>query len=123
MIIYIVNSTSGFLAGSPIDALVIIAPLVAILGSVALFLFSVKLDERLVGFATFLIGMLLALACVQFVVGRVDAIGDLLNPIPHYEAEISAINTAVTGIVFYVVTMIVYIVTTIAGRLTKKNEE
>lgn len=123
LVIYVVNVSSGFLAGSGIDALVIIAPVVAILGSVALFLFSDKLDERLVGLATFLIGMLLALATVQFFVVRIDAMGELLNPIPHTEAEISAVNVAITGIVFYAVSMVIYVATTIAGRLTKKNEE
>ncbi len=120
MIIYIANSTSGFLAGIGVNAYIIIASLVAILGSIALFLFSDKLDERLVGLATFIIGMLIAIAGVEFVVVRIDAIGELLNPIPHTDAEISAVNVAITGIVFYVVTMLIYVVTTIAGRLHKK---
>ena len=80
MIIYIANSTSGFLAGIGVNAYIIIASLVAILGSIALFLFSDKLDERLVGLATFIIGMLIAIAGVEFVVVRIDAIGELLNP-------------------------------------------
>lgn len=123
MIIYIANSTTGFLADSGVNAFIIIASLVAILGSVALFLFSDKLDERLVGLATFIIGLFIAIACVQYIVVRVDAIGALLNPIPHPDAEVAAVNQSITGIVFYAVTMLVYVATTIAGRLTKKTEE
>lgn len=119
LIIYLVNATSGFLADSGVDGIVVSFPIIAILGSIALFLFSDKLDERIVGFATFVIGLLLAIACVQFVKVRIDAIGDLLNPIPHTEAEFAAVNLAITGIVFYGITMIVYVVATVGGRLTK----
>lgn len=122
MIIYISNSTTGFLSDIGVNAFIVTAPVLAILGSVALFLFSDKLDERLVGLATFVIGMLIAIACTQYIVVRVDAIGALLNPIPHPDAEIAAVNQSITGIVFYAVTMLVYVAITIGGRLTRKTE-
>ena len=120
-IIYLVNSTTGYLASEPTEATPIVLPILVIIGSIALWLFSDKLDDRLVGLASFVLCILMAFATMMYIVDRVDVIGDLLNPVNHPAAQISAVNVAIAGIVMYLVTFIVYVVATIGGRLTKKN--
>lgn len=121
MILYIVNSTSGYMKGIDVNATPIVLPILAILGSAALWLFSDKLDDRLTGLATFALAILLAVSAVIFAIERVDVIGDMLNPVNHPVAQEKAVSGAIVGIVFYIVTFLIYTVTTFAGRLTKKE--
>lgn len=120
LIIYVVNCGS-YPEGTDMNTLPILFPIIAVVASAVLFLFSDKLDDRIVGFITFVIGVLIALACWQFIVDRVYIIGEQLNPVNHPEEFYTAVNVAITGIVFYAVTMLVYIAVTIGGRLTRKN--
>lgn len=119
MIIFAVNSTTGYLAGQPINALPIVLPVIAILGAAALFVFEDRLDPRLQGVATFALALLSALSLVFTVVARIDVMGDLLNPIDHPEEQVYAVNVAIAAMVFYGLSFAAFVAATVAGKLHK----
>ncbi len=120
LIVYIVNSTTGYIAGEPVNAIPIVLPILSILGAVALWLYSEKLDDRITGVATFVLAVLMAISIVMLLVARIDVMGDLLNPIEHSAAQIKTVNVAIIAIVFNALSFVAFVVTTIAGRLHKE---
>ena len=117
LIVYIVNSTTGYIAGETVNAIPIVLPILSILGAVALWLYSEKLDDRITGVATFVLAVLMAISIVMLLVARIDVMGDLLNPIEHSAAQIKTVNVAIIAIVFNALSFVAFVVTTIAGRL------
>ena len=87
-------------AGEPVNAIPIVLPILSILGAVALWLYSEKLDDRITGVATFVLAVLMAISIVMLLVARIDVMGDLLNPIEHSAAQIKTVNVAIIAIVF-----------------------
>lgn len=120
VIVYIVNTTTGYLAGAPVNPLVILLPALVILCAVFLFLKPDALNDRLTGIVTFLLAVLMAVATVLFVVERVDVIGDMLNPVNHPDTQVTAVTWAIVGIALYLVSFLGTAITTLSDRLARK---
>lgn len=121
VIVYIVNTTTGYIAGTiPVNPLVILLPVLVILCAVFLFLKPDALNDTLTGIVTFLLAILMAVATVLFIVERVDVIGDMLNPVNHPDTQVTAVTWAIVGIVLYLVSFLGTAVTTLSDRLSKK---
>jgi len=120
MVIYIINSLTGYLAGNaPLNPAIILLPLVVAACAVFLFLKPDTFNDTITGIVTFALAVLMAVATVLFVTERVDVIGDMLNPVNHPETQVTAVTWAIAGIVIYFLSFLAAAVTTLTDRLAK----
>lgn len=120
-IIYIVTSTTGFLAGQTFSALPIVFTVFAILGIIALLIFSDKMSNVLVDLAILAIGVLLIVSFVVFMVERVPVVADVhFIPVNYPAAEEETLNTSIVGFVFYGLSIVTMIAAAFFSRITKK---
>lgn len=109
-IIYLVNSTTGFLAGQPVDALLIALTIVALLLIVLEFTLHDKLEmfNGVINDVILIaIGVLFAVSCCLFINDRVSLAADVyFIPVNYPAAEESALNVGIVGVVFYALAMI-----------------
>lgn len=123
MIIYIVTSTTGYMAGQPVSALPIVFTIIAVLGLGAMFALADKLDKRIVGAILFVIDVLLAVSLCLFVVDRVQLFADIyFIPVNYPEGEGSALNSSIVGMVFYALALVCVVVTGFAKQLHKNAD-
>lgn len=121
MIIYIVNSTTGYLAGSSVNALPIIFAILAIL----LFVVKVALPEKLQNhwldsFILLAAVVLLSVSICVFVDARTDVAGNQwFIPGMATDAQGACLSVAIAGVVFYVLAVVAAIVAGFCG--TKKK--
>lgn len=120
VIVYIINTTTGYIAGAPVNALVILLPVIVIACAVVLFLKPDLLGDRITGIATFLLAVLMAVATVLFILERVEVVGDMLNPVNHPDSQVTAVTWSIVGIILYFVSFLGTAVTTLSDRLAKK---
>ena len=120
IIVYIVNTTTGYIAGSPVNALVILLPVLVIACAVVLFLKPDLLNDTLTGIVTFVLAVLMAAATILFIVDRVEVVGDMLNPVNHPDSQVTAVTWSIVGIVLYFVSFLGTAVTTLSNRLAKR---
>lgn len=120
VIVYIINTTTGYIAGAPVNALVILLPLIVIACAVVLFLKPDLLKEPLTGIVTFLLAVIMAVATILFALERVEVVGDMLNPVNHPDSQVTAVTWSIVGIVLYFVSFLGTAVSTISDRLAKR---
>lgn len=121
MIIYIVSSTTGFLAGSVVNSTPIILTVFAIAILVASALLSDKIDGRITGAMLFVAVVLNAVSVCVFVVSRIQIIADVwFIPVNYPETEGTALSISLAGIVFYLISIAAMCV---AGFAKKLNAE
>ncbi|MCM1441333.1 MAG: hypothetical protein NC131_19325 [Roseburia sp.] len=121
MVVYIVNTTTGYLAGNAaLNIAVILLPIVVAACAVFLFLKPDAFSDTITGIVTFALAVLMAVATVLFVTERVDVIGDMLNPVNHPDTQATAVTWAIVGIVLYLVSFLGAAVTTLSDRLAKQ---
>ena len=121
MVVYVVNTTTGYMAGlhTPIDPLVLILPFIVIV--CALFL-TLRPDacKGATGAVTLILSLLMAAATVFFVKGRVDVVGDMLNPVNHPDTQVTAVTWSLIGIGLYCLSYLFTVVTTLSDKLAKE---
>ncbi len=122
MIVYIVNSTTGYMDGNAMNAAPVILTIVFIVGAVILLAVSDRLDERVSGAILFVLSLLVAASALVFIVERVAVISDMLNPVNHPDAQVKTVQAAIAGISLYLVSFLAMVVATIGGRLAKKED-
>ena len=122
MIMYIVNSNTGYMEGMGMNALPVVFTVIFIIGAVIVLALSDKMNESLSGLLLFVLALLVAGSALVFIVERVDVIGDMLNPVNHPDAQVKAVREAVAGISIYLVAFVAMVIATIGGRLAKKEE-
>lgn len=122
MIMYIVNSNTGYMEGMGMNALPVVFTVIFIIGAVIVFALSDKMNESLSGLLLFVLALLVAGSALVFIVERVDVIGDMLNPVNHPDAQVKAVREAIAGISIYLVAFVAMVIATIGGRLAKKEE-
>ena len=121
MIIYIVTGTTGFMSGTILNALPIVFTILAIAVLVASVLLSAKLDKRIVGVMLAVACVLLAVSFCIFIVERIQIFADVwFIPVNYPEAEGAALSSSVTGIVFYILSVVCVIVAGFAEKLNKE---
>lgn len=121
MIVYIVNSTTGYMDGNAMNAAPVILTVIFIVGAVILLAVSDRLDERVSGAILFVLSLLVAASALVFIVERVAVISDMLNPVNHPDAQVKTVQAAIAGISLYLVSFLAMVVATIGGRLAKKE--
>lgn len=120
IIVYVVNTTTGYIAGTPVNALVVLLPLLVIACAAVLFLKPDLLNDTLTGIVTFVLAVLMAVATILFIVERVEVVGDMLNPVNHPDSQVTAVTWSIVGIVLYFVSFLGTAVTTLSNRLAKR---
>lgn len=119
-IIFIVTSTSGFMAGRAVNALPIVFSIFAVLGAIALFLFSDKLPSWAVSAILVAVSLLLTVCLCLFIWERVDLAADVyFIPVNYPEAEETALNISIVGCVFYILAIAATAFSGFCERLTK----
>lgn len=120
LVVYLVNSLTGYLAGNaPLSAPIILLPIVVAACAVFLFLKPDAFSDTVTGIVTFALAVLMAVATVMFVAARVDVIGDMLNPVNHPDTQVTAVTWAIVGIVLYLVSFLGAAISTLSDRLAK----
>ena len=122
MIMYIVNSNTGYMEGMGMNALPVVFTVIFIIGAVIVLALSDKMNESLSGLLLFVLALLVAGSALVFIVERVDVIGDMLNPVNHPDAQVKAVREAIAGISIYLVAFVAMVIATIGGSLAKKEE-
>lgn len=104
-IIYLVNSTTGYLVGTEVDGWLIALTIIAFLLIVAEFVFHDKIDMYNGLFNDIIlivIGVLFAVCFSLFIVDRLTLAADVwFIPVNYPAAEESALNVGIVGVVFY----------------------
>ena len=121
LIVYLVNTLSGYMASlhTTVAPLVVILPAAVIL--CALFLtMKPKALKGLTGIATFVLAVLMGVATVFFVKERVDVIGDMLNPVNHPDTQKTAVTVSIVGIALDFLSCVGLVITTGSDKLAKE---
>jgi len=117
LLIYIVSSTTGYLAGRELDPLVLVASIVALVALVVELtagdrLSAVVRDVLVVGSTT-----ALSVAMVIFLLARVPLAADVyFIPVNFPAAEEATLNLSLVGIGLYLVAVLVLIVEAFAAK-------
>lgn len=120
LVVYLVNSLTGYLAGNAsLSAPIILLPIVVAACAIFLFLKPDAFSDTVTGIVTFALAVLMAVATVMFVAARVDVIGDMLNPVNHPDTQVTAVTWAIVGIVLYLVSFLGTAIATLSDRLAK----
>lgn len=109
-IIYLVNSTTGYLAGTAVDGWLIAITLIAFALIVVEFVLHDKIDlynGLFNDLILIVVGVLFAIGTCLFIVDRVGIAADVyFIPVNFPVAEGTALNIGITGVAFYAVAMI-----------------
>lgn len=104
-IIYLVNSSTGYMAGKPMSGMVIGFTILAFVLIIVEFIFREKLtffhnvinEIIIIG-----IGVSLVLATIFFALARVSLVADVhFIPVNYPKAEADSLNVGIVGVVFY----------------------
>lgn len=121
VIIYIVNSTTGFMAGTPVNGLIIALSFIAVIGLAAAVVFSEKLDGKIVDLILFAAAIMLIASLLLFIMARISIISDVyFNPVNFPQAEADTLNVSFAGIAFYVLSIAAIVAGTFFEKMTKK---
>ena len=122
VVVYIVNSSVGYLAGTGMNTLTVLLPLIVIACSLVLIFVPNIINDTITGIITFLLSVGMGYAVVTFVVARIDLIADLLNPVNHPANEYTAFTWTCVGLVLYVLAFLGTLIATMGTRLAKKKK-
>ena len=117
LVIYLVNSTTGYMAGQGLNALVIVLSVAAMVALAVRVFAGDRLPEVLDD--VLLIGSeaLLLVSFAQFVLERVRLAADIyFIPVNYPASEATALHISIVGAVFYLIADIIMIVTTFTKK-------
>ncbi|GIO37734.1 hypothetical protein J41TS12_25950 [Paenibacillus antibioticophila] len=118
LILYIVTSTTGYLAGSALDPLPIIFSVVAILMACGLLIASSKLNPLLNDLLVVASTVLIIVSFAIFVLARVRLAADIyFIPVNYPKAEEVALNISAAGFVCYLISIIAMIIAAFSGKI------
>lgn len=121
MIIYIVNSTTGYYAGGSPDGVVVAFSVIAILLLAALVATNGKAPHWAASLVIVAVVVLLSVCLANFISGRTDPAADEWF-IPETSADPSrgeCLNTAIAGAVFYVLAILATMVVAFIGKFDR----
>lgn len=106
LIIYLVNSTTGYMAGQKIDPWIIVTSIFALILS-ALPIFVGDKIKWLNPVIAIVDGLLISLAICLFVLSRTQIAADIwFIPVNSPKAEADALYTSLVGVIFYILALI-----------------
>lgn len=124
-IIYLVNSTTGYLSGSQLNNWIVVLSIIAIILGLLLFVFRNSM-EGYESIVMIVIGVLLAVSVCLFIDERKSLAADVyFIPVNFPQSEADALNVAIVGVAFYIVSIITLVISSMMGieRKEKKTEE
>lgn len=120
MIIYIVTSVTGYLAGAVMNPMPVICTIAAIVVAGVMAAGEEKINTVLYDVLIVLINILLLVSFYWFILGRVSLAADVyFIPVNYPASEADALHISIVGAVFYLIADIVMIV----AAFTKKKKE
>ena len=120
MIIYIVNSTTGILAGTQMSALPIVFTIIAILLMAGIVATAGKLNHWIVTVAMIVAVVFLSVSFCTLIGARTDIAGDQwFIPGMDTPEKGACLNGSIVGVVFYGISMLAVIVSAFMGNFTK----
>ncbi|MFD2805563.1 hypothetical protein SAMN05216565_10791 [Litchfieldia salsa] len=120
MILYIVTSTTGYLAGTTVDPLPIIFTVVAILLASTLVVATNRLNPLLIDLFVFTSAVLIIASFALFVLGRTSLAADVyFIPVNYPKEEEVALNISIVGLVSYFISIITMIIVGFSDKIRK----
>lgn len=120
MIIYIANSTTGYMTGSKMDALPVVFSVISIVLLAALVATSGKLNHWVITVVMIAVVVLLSVSLAVMINARTDVAGDQWFIPGMATAEKGAcLNGAIAAAVFYVISIIAVVVTAVTSKSEK----
>lgn len=111
VIVYIVTSTTGYLAASDMNVVPVVATAVAIAGMMILFLKEDKINSYAADLTLVVTVILLLVGFYQFVIGRVTLAADVyFIPVNYPASEEVALHISIVGVACYLIAVIAMIV-------------
>lgn len=122
-IIFVINSTTGYLAGSQINLGTLILSIVALVFGTLLFLFKDS-TEKYDTLISIVIGLLLSISVCLFIYSRINLAADVwFIPVNYPAAEETALRISIVGVVFYILSIISLSLSVILGIEAKPKTE
>lgn len=118
-IIYLIVSTTGYFVGKTPNARVVVFSILFILGTAAFIAF----DDKIGKFDTlcfFALAACLIVSFIFFIYDKEEVVGERLIPVNHPQKQIDAAITSIVGIVFNLISFIVFAV---SSFLAPKKKE
>ncbi len=121
-IIYLVTSTTGFLAGRGLDVSLVLLSIISMVVLLVLFVFrsKIKVFENAL---TIVGGILVAVSTCLFVYARISVAADVwFIPVNYPPEEATTLYTSIVGVVFYFLSFVCVFISSF-GSATKKEVE
>lgn len=120
LVVYLVTSFTGYLAGSATNPAPIVCTVIAIVLAVVLAAASDKLGGGVLDLAVLAATALLIASFALFALGRVSLVADVyFIPVNYPAAEETALNISIVGLVSYLVSIVAMIAACFSGKLSR----
>ncbi len=117
LIIYIYTSVTGYLASSAINYLPFISTAAAVILMLAVVFMRGKISDLAADIIIFAAGVLILFGLYEFVLARVSLAADVyFIPVNYPASEAEALHISIAGVVLYIVSDILLIVTAFMKR-------
>ncbi len=121
LIVYLITSLTGYLAGYSMDAIPVVLTIVAILIGATIVVLPDKLGARISEVVLVITSILLIIAFCFFVMARLDLFADVyFIPVNYPEAEEVALNISYIGFVSYIGAIVALIIAGFSNSLVKE---
>lgn len=121
-IVYLINSTTGYLAGTALDPLVILFSLLAFACGLAMFLLGEKLG-RFAGFGYLAMGVFLSLSIAALILSRQQIVADIyFIPVNHPVAEEATFGGSVAALLLYLLAFLAAVYATFGEKPFKQSK-
>lgn len=121
-VVYVITTTTGFMAGTPVSASLIILFIITIILNGGLLFFNDKLPSIAKDVVIIAIGVLLAISICFFILERVTIAADVyFIPVNYPAAEETTLNISIFGVVCYVLGLITTMIVAFGGNPIKEN--
>lgn len=121
VIIFLVNSTTGYFAGQYMNAWIPLASFLAIIIASCAIIFAENV-KRYIDIGIMLAVILLGLSLVMYIYSRIDVMANVwFIPVPNSDTEIASVNTALTGIIFYGISILTLITASFFNKFVKSR--
>lgn len=120
LVVYLVTSFTGYLAGSATNPAPIVCTVIAIVLAVVLAAAGDKLGRGVLDLAVLATTALLIASFALFALGRVSLVADVyFIPVNYPAAEETALNISIVGLVSYLVSIVAMIAACFSGKLSR----
>ena len=120
LVVYLVTSFTGYLAGSATNPAPIVCTVIAIVLMAVLAAAGDKLGGTVLDLAVLAATVLLIASFALFALGRVSLVADVyFIPVNYPAAEETALNISIVGLVSYLVSIVAMIAACFSGKLSR----